>query len=451
MWEIVRVKHYPLALVFLSALGACAANDDSTPSEAVHPIVGGLLVTSEYPNVVLVDSGTTLCSGTLIGPRTVLTAGHCVMGRNPADFEVKFGNTQGAPTMTVDVAEIRVDRRFSGTTFPFDAAVLRLAQEVTSVSPVVLDTSGAADGFRPNDTLRAVGFGFTTGGANDAGTKRSTLVPILSVGPDFIFLGDMTNNICQGDSGGPQFADVGGQERQVSISSFTRGDRCTLAAGGVRVDRVLDFIGVFKDAWEGPCKLDGTCVTTCPGNFDPDCNPCGPEGTCAADCPQVDYDCPLGLPIGALCETRTECESRRCYQAPDDERARYCVPPCDPQGRCGGGQECIEMEGGLTGCIFLTPTPGSQGQACNKNSECFSGVCELKQCMWPCDPAADECPVGSACQAISQIPFACFPGGDRRGCSIGGGTGGGGGPLWLLGLGLVALVSAARRARRPRR
>ena len=60
-----------LALVLVSSAAFAGSPD--------HPVVGGSTVaTGAYPDVALVIAPMALCSGTLIAPDVVLTAGHCI-------------------------------------------------------------------------------------------------------------------------------------------------------------------------------------------------------------------------------------------------------------------------------------------------------------------------------------------------------------------------------------
>jgi hypothetical protein len=81
-----------VALVGLAVgLGACDAPAPPT-AELVRPVVGAEVTTGDPGVVALIDGGGTgyvFCTGTLVSPRVILTAGHCIddaMGSVVAHF-----------------------------------------------------------------------------------------------------------------------------------------------------------------------------------------------------------------------------------------------------------------------------------------------------------------------------------------------------------------------------
>jgi hypothetical protein len=196
------------------------------PGGGVNPRIVNGVFTSAYPSVgALLTPGSTLlggllCSGTLIGCQTFLTAGHCVCdftgadcqsgprAPNPADYIVFF---QHAGFFTVSSISVRTDFNFPVG----DVAVLTLATPVTGIAPTPIDGT-AAPAFGASATI--VGFG-RDAGASDYGLKRAgsvTMAPCTSgISDQTSVCWDFANPLgapgtdsdtCNGDSGGPLFA-----------------------------------------------------------------------------------------------------------------------------------------------------------------------------------------------------------------------------------------------------
>ena len=204
------------ALVLIASAGARA---ESLPR--VQPrIVNGVL-TGDYPTVGALlrgagpDSASSWCSGTLIGCSTFLTAGHCVEGRAPSEFQVFLPHAG-----MFAVASIALNPNYD---FPAaDVAVLKLTTPVTGVAPTAIET----DGTPPFGTPGVIaGFGRSGDPLFDYGLKRvgdvvtasCSTIPApgsntTSVCWDFTTpLGPPGTdaNTCNADSGGPLFVDLG--------------------------------------------------------------------------------------------------------------------------------------------------------------------------------------------------------------------------------------------------
>jgi hypothetical protein len=81
------------------ALGAPAAADPGGPSSIIG---GNTAKAGQYPSVAAIRIGNDLCTGTLVSPVWVLTAGHCVDHVDPGQTEVHIDDPSGV----VDFAKV---------------------------------------------------------------------------------------------------------------------------------------------------------------------------------------------------------------------------------------------------------------------------------------------------------------------------------------------------------
>lgn len=371
-----------------------------------------LPVDPQSPNAPREEIG---CACTLIEAQTVLTAASCV-ARNIeedmlGDIELKFGASFNAPNnMAIPVTEGVVHRYFDpDASSRNNLAMLRLASD-PGITPVALNERTITDGDIGTD-LTLVGFGTTDEQLDDFGARRSVTTPITVVDPRFLFAGTSTATTCEGDSGSPGFVDWG--EGKVLATITVRQTQCFDNAQRTRVDPFLDtFIYPYIDRFSGPCPKDTVCddQVQC-RSVDPDCEPCAWDGeTCVEDCPTRDWDCELGSFTGGACDASGDCEELgTCIPATDDPDFTYCAGPCDPAAAadtCPGSMVCDDLGGGDGQCIYLEPSPGSQGFTCNAASDCRSGICEEQICVEICDPAGEPCPGDYTCGPSTVMPGA---------------------------------------------
>jgi secreted trypsin-like serine protease len=261
------------ALAMGCALAAVAVPQGAAAAPRAHPsIVGGERADpAQWPYAVAIfRKGHMHCSGSVIGPTKVLTAGHCVAGFNLANFQVIVGR----PTLrdqtvgqSIGVSSGRVHPDFEQTGL-HDVAVLNLAQP-TSAAPVALATPDQSTAATQAELpLRVAGFGATNPfGVHLSGFLKQTTEIVRTdrrclkaytrdlYAPESMIcaLGakrkkpgrfKIHTSACSGDSGGPLVADLPTGPVEVGTVSFG-GALCGLPAAPTVYSRVassLDFI-----------------------------------------------------------------------------------------------------------------------------------------------------------------------------------------------------------------
>lgn len=171
------------------------------------------------------------CGGSILAKNIVLTAAHCVDGRESKTFAVVSGsnNLNGGDGFIVKVKNIYIHDSYDIWTIDNDVAVLHLAQDLPSnylSSPIKL-----ADELPEVDELATVtGWGETVLDGNYSDMLRYVQVPILDsndcqnsykyevVTPNMVCAGVKQGgkDMCRGDSGGPLIY----KDKQIGIVSW---------------------------------------------------------------------------------------------------------------------------------------------------------------------------------------------------------------------------------------
>ena len=230
-----------LLLLVASAVTACTAVTEEPSSEVDQEIVGGTEARG-YEAAALIDievDGTvrSICSGALIAPRVVLTAGHCVVGRAPG-FRV------GLPY----AGNQRVRSSRKGIVYDYVSTGGNVDPNKRDVGLVILDTPATLRRF-PKIARAAVDqdTGIVKVGRIDSGRASNTA--LFQSRPMRVFLGGrygypysyVSSEVIQpGDSGGPNF--ISGMSDTPTIVAVNSG-----AGGGTEVLARVDILAAWID------------------------------------------------------------------------------------------------------------------------------------------------------------------------------------------------------------
>ncbi len=246
-----------LSMSVLSSVAYASSNDLPAvhPTEQTSSVVGGTPVPEgKWRDVVLVVGPDATCTGTLIAPDIVLTAGHCI---EMEPYEVR--------TDTVDYAvpggdriPVKWSRAYPDWEHKYDVGVIMLDHVARGRPRMIAPACAAKDGLREGAMLHLVGFGMIAPSIDTNTQLREVDLRVVdptctsdegcqsSVAPHGEFLaGGQGTGSCFGDSGGPVFLTTEDGPALVGVVSrglAQVGAECADGGIYVRADKVVAWL-----------------------------------------------------------------------------------------------------------------------------------------------------------------------------------------------------------------
>ncbi len=403
-------------MLVAAALSACSPSPTLPATGArAGAITNGAADSGDAGVVALMQGNALQCTATLIAPRLLVTAAHCVPdGALP---EAYFGSAPGDGGPRVAILAVRRQPAFDAMTLSNDIAMALLADAAPAGATPWPLPAAPLDGSAVGLPLRLVGFGRTSAGDTSAPEKRAGTTVLASLTATELGFAPSPSQTCEGDSGGPAFATVGGVEAIVGVTSS--GDAaCTAMARDLRVD-----------AYAAPFLMPWMAATA--------------EG---------------GAGIGDRCWYAANCSpgAGDCVPALDDASLSFCSPSC--AGGCPSGLKCLAGSDGSLLCRHPPPSPGATGAPCSDDGACDAGHCVARagSTATVCAPTCFTdlpgfCSAGFECAAVAGGggQSACFAK-HTGGCAFVASGARGGGATIFVAL-LLSAGAAARRGTSSRR
>ncbi len=353
-----------------------------------HPSVGYLSI-----------GGAGLCTATLVGKQTVLTAAHCIHQGASHIFYIQ-GSSYPAKAVVQHSG-------WNSQQLSNDIGLIRLSG-APPVTPSIVSQQSPYPGLK----LTLIGFGKTSSYTNDAGTKRiatNNVKQVTSTRFTFAGTGGSIGNTCKGDSGGPAFATLGGKEVQVGVTSAG-----ATPCGTMGVDTRVDAYYNWLKNQSGGDLYTGTVQDKEPPKV-AITSPVDQATVPAAATVLISASDNVGVTeVDLLLDGQTQGKLSKppwTYNMIFTSGAHVLKAYAkDKAGNQNQHQVKVTMKPN-------TPPPpkGGYGESCTKADHCNSGMCATDTatdkmfCTIKCDPNNNKCPQGAECLKAGVNLMVCGP------------------------------------------
>lgn len=254
-----------LNLLVGATLAASCGSDKHRTDSAVSIYGGESSRDGEWSSAVaLLQSGSTFCTGTVVHPKLVITAAHCVTNlQTESGSQVRILVGQSERTgKSYAVERIKYYPGYRDNTVT-DIAYLRLKEPVKGIEivPVLSSEQEISSLLVKGASVTLAGFGFTNN--RQIGIKHNVTTTITSNSNSGLYIGGGGKDTCQGDSGGPAFGKLANAEWRV-FGITSRGTECGKGGSYARMHDQICWIQ--KDSGITIPGIQKSCADVTPIN-----------------------------------------------------------------------------------------------------------------------------------------------------------------------------------------